>query len=169
MSLRRSSLAAVVLVASAACADAPSSSPPSTLRAVSGRAVGADVVLLAFDDGTFEGDLTTETGDFGLEVPSNRSFTIRFYDDQQRTLGHALFAATRDGAVQSQVVPAGDVDIDLGVVDASARSCTGLPVGENPLEVSDHDADGIVDIDDEDALALADVVDFCVPTAVVID
>jgi hypothetical protein len=138
-------------------------------RTVSGRAVGADIVLLAFDDGTFEGDLTDDEGDFGLDVPVDRSFTVRFYDENQRTLGHALFPATRDGSVQSQVVPAGDVDIDLGVVDASVRSCTGLPVGENPLEVSDHDGDGVVDVDDADALALADVVDFCVPTAVVID
>jgi hypothetical protein len=167
MSLRRSSLALIALVATGACVDVPP--PSSSLRAVSGRAIGADVVLLAFDNGTFEGDLTSDTGDFGFEVPANRSFTIRFYDDNQRTLGHALFAATRDGAVQSQVVPAGDVDIDLGVVDASVRSCTGLPVGDNPLEVSDHDGDGVVDIDDEDALAFADVVDFCVPRAVVID
>jgi hypothetical protein len=141
-----------------------------TTRLVVGRAIGASAVVVVGDNDFFDTATIDADGRFAVEVGVGRSLAVRFYDEGQRSLGHAVFPATRSGDVLTQVIPPGPASIDLGdvTIDPAARACFGRPTSDSPLASHDHDNDGVVDVDDDDAVAFARMVDSCGPPVSVV-
>ena len=164
------SIAVAVAVAVAALSSCAVDDDAATTRIVSGRAVGAAAVVIVSDNDFIDAASIDDDGRFAVEVEVDRSLTVRFYDGEQRSIGHAVFRATRDDDVLTQVIPPGQASVDLGdvTIDESAPACFGRPTSNSPLATHDHDDDGVVDVDDEDALAFVRMVDWCGPPVAVV-